>query len=117
MAVRARSSSDSPAQAVEQLAGKAGVEIPGEGKERDNRLAGLGPLAGIVTGTAVGVTAAFAWPLLRKLPGPATAAVLGALAMAGSDGPLVGLGLTDLGDWSAAVGAALAAFGSGNGRS
>ncbi|HEY0935674.1 MAG TPA: hypothetical protein VGD91_18240, partial [Trebonia sp.] len=38
MAVRARSSSDSPAQAVEQLAGKAGAEIPGAGKERDNRL-------------------------------------------------------------------------------
>lgn len=27
---------------------------------------------------------------------------LGALAMAGADGPLVGLGLTDPGDWAAA---------------
>ena len=102
MAVRARPASDSPSQAVEQLAGKAGVEIPGEGKDRDNRLAGLGPLAGIVTGAAVGVTAAFAWPALKKVPGPAVAAVLGALAMAGSDGPLAGLGLTSPGEWSAA---------------
>jgi hypothetical protein len=64
MAFRARPSSDSPSQAVEQLAGKAGADIPGRGEDRANRLAGLGPLAGIVTGAAVGVTAAFAWPAL-----------------------------------------------------
>lgn len=102
MAVRARPSSDSPAQAVEKLAEKAGTEIPGKDDERENRLQGLGPLAGIVTGTAVAVTAALAWPALRRVPAPLGAAVLGALAMAGSDGPLVGLGLTSLGDWSAA---------------
>lgn len=62
MAVRARPSSDTPSQAVEQLAGKAGAEIPGEGGARENRLAGLGPLAGIATGAAVGVTAALTWP-------------------------------------------------------
>jgi hypothetical protein len=102
MAIRARPSSDSPSQAVEKLAGRAGVEIPGEGKERDNRLAGLGPLAGIATGLAVGVAAAFARPALAKIPGPAAAALLGALAMAGSDGPLAALGITELGDWTAA---------------
>ena len=31
----------------------------GAAVDRENRLAGLGPLAGIATGTAVGVTAAF----------------------------------------------------------
>jgi hypothetical protein len=46
MAVRARPSSDTSSQAVEQLAGKAGAQITGEGNERENRLAGLGPLAG-----------------------------------------------------------------------
>jgi hypothetical protein len=102
MAVRARPSSGTPSQAVEQLAGKAGVEIPGAGRERDNRLAGLGPLAGIATGTAVGVTAALAWPALAKIPPPVAAALLGALAMAGSDGPLVALGITRPGDWAAA---------------
>ncbi len=102
MAVRARPASDTPSQAVEQLAEKAGADIPGQGEDRDNRLAGLGPLAGIATGTLVGVTAAFARPALAKVPAPLAMAVLGALAMAGSDGPLVALGLTKPGDWSAA---------------
>lgn len=102
LALRARPASDSPSQAVEQLAGKAGAEIPGEGEDRDNRLAGLGPLAGILTGAAVGVTAAFARPVLARIPAPLAAATLGALAMAGSDGPLVALGITKPGDWTAA---------------
>jgi hypothetical protein len=101
MAVRARPSSDTPSQAVEQLAAKAGAEIPGEDGERENRLAGLGPLAGIATGAAVGVIAALTWPTLARLPAPVAAAVLGALAMAGSDGPLVALGLTRPRDWAA----------------
>jgi hypothetical protein len=102
MAIRARPSSDTPSQAVEQLAAKAGTQVPGEGDEHDNRLAGLGPLAGIVTGTAVGVAAAFARPVLARIPAPLAAAMLGAMAMAGSDGPLVALGLTKPGDWAAA---------------
>lgn len=102
MAVRARPASDTPSQAVEQLAGKAGAGIPGEGSDRENRLAGLGPLAGIATGTAVGVIAALTWPALVRIPAPAAVAVLGALAMAGSDGPLVALGLTRPKDWDAA---------------
>lgn len=102
MAIRARPSSDSPSQAVEQLATKAGAEIPGKGEDRDNRLAGLGPLAGILVGTAIGVIAAFARPVLARIPAPLAAATLGALAMAGSDGPLVALGITKPGDWAAA---------------
>lgn len=102
MAVRARPASDTPSQAVEQLAGKAGAEIPGEGSDRENRLAGLGPLAGIATGAAVGVTAALTWPVLRRIPAPLAAAVLGAVAMGGADGPLVAHGLTRPKDWAAA---------------
>jgi hypothetical protein len=102
MALRARPASGSPSQAVEQLAGKAGADIPGTGEDRDNRLAGLGPLAGIVTGAAVGVTAAFARPVLARIPAPLAVATLGALAMGGSDGPLFALGITKPGDWAAA---------------
>lgn len=87
-----------PAQAVEQLTGKAGAEIPGECGERDNRLAGLGPLAGILTGTVVGVAAVFARPVLTRIPALLATVALGALPMAGSDGPLVALGLTRPGD-------------------
>lgn len=102
MAVRARPPSDTPSQAVEQLAQKAGAPIPGQGDDRDNRLGGLGPLAGIVTGAAVGVAAAFARPALARIPAPLAAAALGALAMAGSDGPLIALGLTRPDEWAAA---------------
>jgi hypothetical protein len=100
MALRARPASGSPSQAVEQLAGKAGADIPGDGEDRDNRLAGLGPLAGIATGAAVGVTAAFARPALARIPAPLAAAALGALAMGGADGPLFALGITKPGDWT-----------------
>lgn len=55
-----------------------------------------------MTGAAVGVSAAFARPALAKVPAPLAAAVLGVLAMAGSDGPLVALGITKPGDWTAA---------------
>jgi hypothetical protein len=102
MAVRARPSSAAPSQAVEQLAQKAGAGIPGQGDDRDNRLAALGPLAGIMTGTIVAVAAAFARPILARIPSPLAAAALGALAMTGSEGPLVALGLTRPDEWAAA---------------
>ncbi len=102
MAVRARPASNTPSQAVEQLADKAGVQVPGQGDDHDNRLAGLGPLAGIMTGAVVGVAAAFARPVLTSIPAPLACVALGALAMAGADGPLVALGLTKPGDWAAA---------------
>ena len=102
MAVRARPASEAPSQAVQELARKAGTEIPGEGEERGNRLAGLGPLAGLATGIAVGAAAAFAWPALGRVPLPLAATMLGAAAMAGSDGQLVALGLTKPAGWTAA---------------
>ncbi len=42
MAVRARPSSDTPSQAVERFARKAGTQVPDEGDERGNRLADWG---------------------------------------------------------------------------
>jgi hypothetical protein len=87
---------------VERLVGTAGARIRGQGDDRENRLAGLGPLAGIMTGTAVGVAAAFARPVLAKVQALLTEAVLGAAATAGADGLLAALGLTKPADWSAA---------------
>lgn len=48
------------------------------------------------------MTAALTWPVLRRIPAPLAAAMLGALAMGGADGPLVALGLTRPKDWAAA---------------
>ena len=102
MAVRGRPASSTPEQSVEALASRAGVDIPGEGETRDNRLAGIGPLLGTATGVGVGVL----FGLLRRaglrLPGPVDAVVVGGTAMAASDVSLVRLGLTDPREWGAA---------------
>ena len=57
MSVRGRATSSAPQDVVETAAYKVGVDIPGEGNTRDNRLAGLGPLSGIVVGVGVGAIA------------------------------------------------------------
>jgi hypothetical protein len=100
MAVRGRPSSDTPQQAVEKLAEQAGVDVPGEGDVRENRIQGLGPLAGIATGVGIGVAAGLLRPIIGRLPTVIGAPLLGAAAMAGSDVPLTKLGLTDPSKWT-----------------
>lgn len=102
MAIRGRGASSMPETAVEKLAGEVGVEIPGEGDERQNRLTGLGALSGIATGAAAGVVASALGPVVRRLPLPIAAVVAGGLAMAGSDLSMTRLGLTDPREWSSA---------------
>ena len=71
MAVRGRPSSSTPEATVEKGADTIGVTVPGDENTRSNRLQGLGPLSGIVTGVGVG---AFAGALrAARLPGPAFA--------------------------------------------
>ena len=98
MAWRGRPASSTPEDTVEKLAHATGVEVPGDEQTRQNRLAGLGPLTGIATGVAVGVLAAL---LARRLPLPALAGVVGTAAMAGANGPMTALGVTDPRSWSA----------------
>ncbi len=100
MAVRARPASETPQKAVEELTAKTGHRVPGSGETRENRLQAFGPLTGILTGVGVGAVAGGLSPALRKLPAPAAAALIGLIAMALTDGPLVSLGLTDPRDWS-----------------
>lgn len=100
MAVRGRGTSPIPEKAVEELARRAGQEIPGSGSERDNRVQGLGALSGIASGLGIGVAAAFLGPLHRRLPAVLSAIALGGLAMAATDASMVRLGLTDPKSWS-----------------
>jgi hypothetical protein len=100
MAVRARPPSDTPEKAVEKIAEVAGRSVPGEGEVRENRLAGLGPLAGIATGVGIGAAAGLFRPILRHLPTVVGATLLGGAAMAAADVPLTRLGLTDPSTWS-----------------
>lgn len=101
MAVRGRPTSSIPEQAVEKIAGDAGLEIPGAGETRQNRISGIGALTGIGTGVSTGIVASALGPLVRRLPLPIGAVLVGGLAMAGSDVPMARLGLTDPASWSA----------------
>ncbi|MBA2553334.1 MAG: hypothetical protein H0V10_06520 [Geodermatophilaceae bacterium] len=99
MAVRARPTSSTPEDTVEKLADRAHVQIPGAGEDRDNRLAGLGPLAGIATGVGVGTLLGLARGLGWR-PSPAMGAVVATvLVLIGANGPMTALGLTDPREW------------------
>jgi hypothetical protein len=101
MVVRGRGSSSTPEQTVEKLAEKAHVPIPGEGDTRQNRVQGLGPLTGLVTGVGVGVVTGLARAAgLRSQPLVGTAlTTLGVLVVA--NGPMTVLSITDPRTWSA----------------
>jgi hypothetical protein len=101
MAMRARPASSTPQQAVDELAERSGHPVPGDGEEHENRLQGIGPLAGILTGVGIGMAAGLLRPIITRLPAPVGAVALGAAAMAGADVPLSKLGLTDVSSWSA----------------
>jgi hypothetical protein len=100
MAVRARPASDTPERAVEKVTGDLGVPVPGQGAERENRLHGLGPLAGIATGVGIGVAAGLLRPVVARLPILLSAPLVGAAAMAATDLPMSRMGLTDPKQWS-----------------
>lgn len=100
MAYRARPASDTPQQLVERAADGVGLDVPGGEKERQNRLQGLGPLAGILTGVAVGAAAGALRAAGVRLPAGLAAPLVGLAAMAGADLPLAATGLSDPRTWS-----------------
>jgi hypothetical protein len=102
MAVRGRPASETPEKAVETLADRAGHPVPGEGETKQNRLAGLGPLSGLLTGIGIGSVAGFGDPILRRIAAPAGALVVGLGAMLATDLPMARLQLTRPQDWSLA---------------
>ena len=105
MAIRGRGTSSAPQDLVERSAEKAGLDIPGSGDVRGNRLAGLGPLLGIAVGSAVGAAAGAIRRALndrgRSIPAPLAVILIGSAAMALSDVPLKLLGISDPSDWAA----------------
>lgn len=99
MALRGRSPSTMPGAAAGKLADAAGIGL-GEGDSEQNRTEGLGALLGYLTGLAVGAGFGMAQSRMH-LPTPVAAVALGAGAMAGSNGPMTALRLTDPRSWSA----------------
>ena len=100
MAVRGRPASSTPEDTVEKIAGKTGLEIPGDQDTRSNRVAGLAPLTGL--GVGIGIGAAFgAARWLGWRPAPVTGAVVVSLsALVGANGPMTVLGTTEPRTWT-----------------
>ncbi|MDQ3475906.1 MAG: hypothetical protein M3492_06105 [Actinomycetota bacterium] len=100
MTVRARQTSSTPEDTVEKLAEISQIGIPGQGEERDNRVAGLGPLSGIATGVGIGallgLTRAIGW----RPPVALGAVAATVLALVGANGPMTALGISDPRTWS-----------------
>jgi hypothetical protein len=99
MAIRGRPTSSTPEDTIEALSDTLHVPVPGEGETRDNRIAGLGPLSGLVaglaTGALLGAARAAGWRSdLRGTTAVATLAVLVA-----GNGPMTVLGVTDPRAW------------------
>jgi hypothetical protein len=101
MAARARPASELPQQAVAKISEQVGHPVAGAGEQRQNRLQGLGPLAGIAAGIGVGCAAGLCRPILLRLPTIVGAGLIGAAAMAATDVPMSKLDLTDVTTWTA----------------
>lgn len=100
MVVRGRPSSSTPERSVEAMAARVHARIPGDEVHRQARLTGLGALNGIAVGAGVGVLAAGLGRVGLPLPRWAGAVGVAAMAMAASDVPMAGLGVTDPRIWS-----------------
>lgn len=96
--LRARPPSDSPTKLGRRLGDELGLDL-GSGEARQHRASALGPLAGYWDGLLLGI----AWSSLApRTASPALGtAALTAGAMAGSNGPLIALGITDPAEWTA----------------
>jgi hypothetical protein len=100
MAVRGRPASGAPQDAVAALLARAGVEVPGDEETRQNRLAGLGPLSGMIPGLGVGAAMGVARALdIKWLPAPVAGVAAAATAMATTDISMAELGVSDPHTW------------------
>jgi hypothetical protein len=100
MAVRGRPTSSTPEDTVQKLAGKVGIDIPGDEKTRPNRLTGLAALTGLMAGSGIGAAFGVARTLGFR-PGLVVGSIAaGAAAMVGTIAPMTALGVTDPRTWT-----------------
>jgi hypothetical protein len=97
MALTNRPPSTAPEQTVTTSLRRAGRSVPG-----DNRITGLGALAGIATGVGIGVAVSVARTAGIRLPGLLGGPVIGLATMAATDIPMAALGVSDPRTWTAA---------------
>lgn len=101
MTVRGRPESETPRKTAQALAAKAELVIPGEGAVADNRASALGALSGIGAGIGVGAALGVARGLGVRVPMWAGVVAASVGALAGTNGPMTVLGVTDPREWSA----------------
>lgn len=102
VALRARPANPALEGAVLHLADLAKVDIGADGEERDNRLAALEPLVGLLTGVAVGALYGVARDAGWCPRAVAAALSAAGAAVVGTRGPMTGVGVTDPRSWGAA---------------
>ncbi|GIM96158.1 hypothetical protein Ato02nite_079510 [Paractinoplanes toevensis] len=101
MVWRGRGTSSTPEQTVEAIEDRLPVSVPGEGETRDNRIAGLGSLTGMLTGVGIGAAFGVARAAGFRPPLPVGGALAGITAMASTDVSMTALRVTDPRGWSA----------------
>lgn len=99
-AVQGTPSSATPDQAAQAVVEAVGGSVPGTPDTRQNRLEGLGPLAGYGVGMGVGALAGLLRALGVKIPIGLAPVVVGLGAMAISDGVMSAVGITDPRTWT-----------------
>lgn len=104
MTLRGRPPSDTPEQTVQALTDKLGLRVPGDENTCANRIQGVAALLGLATGVTLGaglgaVDEALDGPLGR-LPITASALLFAGVALAGANGPIAGLGISDPRQWT-----------------
>ncbi|MDQ6840591.1 MAG: hypothetical protein M3137_20215 [Actinomycetota bacterium] len=101
MAFRGRPTSSTPEDTVEKLSEKAHLSIPGRADTRANRVEGLAPLTGLVAGVGVGAVLGLARAAGFRPPMAVTVVAASVGALAGTNGPMTVLGITDPRTWAA----------------
>ncbi|MFE6129801.1 hypothetical protein ACFQ6Q_16260 [Streptomyces sp. NPDC056437] len=101
MALRGRPASSVPETLVDTVTNRAGIPLP-DSADKGNRLSGLAAIAGIAVGAGAGAAVSLAHRSGARLPVWLGGALTGVLAMAASDVPLAGFGISDPRTWSAA---------------
>lgn len=102
MLVRGRPASRTPEQSVQRMAELAGVAVPGDAEQQQNRLTGAGALLGAATG--VGVGAAYGWSRAVGWgpSAPVAGACLTVLTIAATSMPMAAMRVSDPRQWDTA---------------
>jgi hypothetical protein len=97
MAVRGRPASELPSKAADKLASEVDIDL-GSDEEGESRKSAFGALLGYATGLAVGIGFGM-FAARRRISALQSGIVVGLVAMAAADLPLVKLELTDPRTW------------------